>query len=406
MPPKLSRRNFIMLGLGAISAALWDSKRFLWGRLGKEAPIDAPQQPLRQVPPRGGSASPMPAPASIAPPENGADLVLLNGKIITVDAKGSIAQAVAVKDGKIVKVGTDVEIRGLAGSRTELLDLKGKAVTPGLVDSHLHVMPYGKQFWEGFLNIRYPAVRSKDDLLRLVSEKAEVTPKGQWISGNQGFNLSMADTPNRWELDAVAPDNPVYLVNAGGQYAVVNSYALRLAGINRHTPNPYGGVIGKDSATGEPNGLLFHYPAEDLVRRMVPGWGLRTLEEREEDIVRAAKLCLAAGYTTAHDVIVYREVDVQAYKELANKEKLPMRMHLMLYVKSLAHAAGLVRTVQPFKSGMCTFGGWKLALDGGVAPGTVLMYDTKLPAAKHSYPYHQQEVLDKMVTLLHKSGFQ
>ena len=335
-----------------------------------------------------------------------ADLVLLDGKIITVDLKDTIAQAVAVKDGKIVKVGRNEDVRAYIGPQTRLLDLKGKTVTPGLVDSHIHVMYYGRQFWEGYLNIRFPAVRSKADLLRLVAERAKATPEGDWISGNQGFHLSMKETPNRWELDSVAPNNPVYLRHSSGQYAVVNSYALRLAGIDKDTPNPYGGLIAKDPASKEPTGALFHYPAENLIGKIATGYGRRTDKELLDDVTKGQGLCLAAGYTSGHDVIVSAPKHVWIYKKVAEDNDLRMRLYLMEYVESEEAAGDLLGIVRPFKMEMLTFGGWKLAVDGGVAAGTSLMYDTSLPAASRSYLYHSQENLNRIVSMLHKAGFQ
>jgi len=335
-----------------------------------------------------------------------ADLVLLDGKMITVDPKDTIAEAVAVKDGKIVKVGRNEDVRAFIGPQTRFLDLRGKAVTPGLIDSHIHVMYYGRQFWEGYLNIRFPAVRSKADLLRLVTERAKVTREGDWISGNQGFHLSMEETPNRWELDSVAPNNPVYLRHSSGQYAVVNSYALRLAGIDRNTPNPYGGLIARDAATKEPTGLLFHYPAENLVGKIATGYGQRTDKELLDDVTRGQDLCLAAGYTSGHDVIVSSPKHVWTYRKVAEDNNLKMRLYLMEYVESEEAARDLLGIVGPFKMGMPTFGGWKLAVDGGPAAGTSLMYDTSLAAAGRSYLYHDQETLNRIVALLHKAGFQ
>ena len=151
------------------------------------------------------------------------DLILLNGKIITVSPDDAIAEAVAVRDGKIVAVGTTQDIRALAGASTRVVDLGGKCVTPGLVDSHIHLMYYGKEFREGVLDIRFPKARSKKELLQLVEMRAKEAPNGEWIAGNQGFNINVGDAPNRFELDAVAPNHPVYLRHYSGQFAVVNS---------------------------------------------------------------------------------------------------------------------------------------------------------------------------------------
>lgn len=361
-----------------------------------EMPVTPPVAPAQKPP----------APAPVATATAEADLVLLNGKIITVDPKDTIARAVAVKQGKIVKVGSDDEVKALVSGKTTVLDLKGKTVTPGLVDSHIHVMYYGRQFWEGFLDIRYPRAHSKADLLRVVGDKARVTPEGEWVSGNQGFTLPLEETPDRAALDSVAPGNPVYLRHASGQYATVNSYALKLAGIDRDALNPYGGVIAKNPATREPTGLLFHYPAENLVGKLAAGYGQRTDDEKTDDIKRGQDLCLAAGYTSGQDVIVSNPIDVQVYQKAAESDDLKMRMYLMEYVSSEEVARTLLRVTKPVKSEMLTFGGWKLAVDGGGAAGTALMYDTSLPASKRSYVYHEQETLNRMVTMFHKAGYQ
>jgi len=338
--------------------------------------------------------------------EQEADLVLLNGKVITVDSRDTIVEAVAVKNGKITKLGKNEYVKAFAGPQTRILDLKGKTVTPGLVDSHIHVMYHGRQFGEGFLNIRFPNVRSKADLLRLVAERAKTTAKREWISGNQGFHLSMKETPDRWELDSVSPNNPVYLRHSSGQYAVVNSYAFRLAGIDRKTPNPYGGVIAKDPTSKEPTGVLFHYPAENLVGRMATGYGQRTNMELMDDAKRGQDLGLAAGYTSGQDVIVAAPRHVWIYRKMAEDNTLKMRLYLMEYIESEEAASNLLATVRPFKTEMLTFGGWKLAVDGGAAAGTSLMYNTSLPAASRSYLYHDQETLNRIVAELHKAGFQ
>jgi predicted amidohydrolase YtcJ len=339
-------------------------------------------------------------------PDTKADLVLLNGKIITVDSRDTIVQAVAMKGGKIIKVGTNEEVKTLAGPNTKVLDLRGKTATPGLIDSHIHVMYYGRQFWDGYLNIRFPDVRSKSDLLRVIAERAKNIQKGEWISGNQGFTLQPGETLTRFDLDQVAPDNPMYLRHSSGQFAVVNSCALKLAGIGRDTPNPYGGNIVRDPATREPTGVLLHYPAENLIAKFAKGYGGRTEEDLVEDIKRGQDICLAAGYTSGQDVIVALPRDIQMYKKVAESNQLKMRIYLMLYVSSDDDAQKYAQMIKPFKNDMLTFGGWKLAIDGGSAAGTTLMYNKNLLASQHSYLYHTPETLNRIVKILHKTGLQ
>lgn len=335
-----------------------------------------------------------------------ADLVLLDGKIITVDSNDSIVQAVAARNGEIVRVGSNNDVQDLIGDDTEVINLAGKTVTPGLVDSHIHVMYFGKQEWEGFTEIRIPYVSSKEELLQTVADAAARISEGEWVSGNQGFLLPLDQAPTLEELDAVAPNNPVYLKHMSGQYGVVNSKALEIAEITKDTPNPPGGVVVKDSVTGEPTGFLNHYSAQNLVGRLAPGWGERTEEEIAADVLRGQDQVLAAGYTSGQDVIVGSSRDIDIYKQVAQDDGLKMRMYLMQYVPSAAIAKEEIEKAEPFKVGLCKFGGWKIAVDGGSAAGTALMYDTNLPMSNRCYPYYQQETMNLMVNRYHHDGYQ
>lgn len=334
------------------------------------------------------------------------DLVLLNGKIITVSPDDAIVQAVAVRGGKIAALGSTQDIRALAGSRTRVIDLGGKCVTPGLVDSHIHLIAYGRQFREGLLDIRFPKARSKNELLRLVEARAREAPNGQWIAGNQGFNTNVSDAPNRFELDAVAPRHPVYLRHSSGQFSAVNTLALKLAGIDRQTRDPYGGKIGRDASGGEPNGLLFHYPAENLVGRLVPGYGIQTDADRLTAAIEGQRRALVAGYTSGQDVIVSTQEDIDTYRRLAREGGLKMRVYIMRYLQSEQQAMNLLPRASHFKDEWLTFGGWKLAVDGGPGAGTSLMDDRSLRASNRSYLYYDQPTLDRIVLQAHRTGAQ
>jgi predicted amidohydrolase YtcJ len=337
--------------------------------------------------------------------QNEADLILYNGKIITVDPQDHIYQAAAVKDGKILQVGDDAEIKLLAGPRCKMIDLKGKTVTPGLIDSHYHMMYYGQQFWEGYLNIRHPDVSSKADLLRVVSEYAKQLTKDAWISGNQGFHLQSDEALDRFDLDPITPQNPVYLRHGSGQYSVVNSLALEIAGIDSLTPNPHSSRIIRD-ANGHATGVLSHYPAENLVAQHATGYGDRTEEQKIEDIERGQELCLQAGYTSIQDVIVGSYNDIMLYKKYAESGKLKVRLYTMLYINTEEQANYFAQSYQPIDTGRFTFGGWKLAMDGGFAAKTILMYDKSMYASNLSYPYFDQDEFNRIVTTLHNTGLQ
>ncbi len=334
-----------------------------------------------------------------------ADLILYNGKVVTVDAQDRVFRAIAVKEGKILKVGALDDILPLAGLYCKMIDLKGKTVTPGLIDSHYHLMYYGAQFWPGYLNIRAPIVESKSDLLAVLSDHVKTLQPGQWISANQGFSLKPLETLDRHDIDAVAPLNPAYLRHSSGQYSVVNTAALTIAGISSTTPNPPSSMIMKDS-TGQPNGILSHYGAENLVAQHATGYGDRSDAQKLEDIKVGQNLCLQAGYTSVQDVIIGSRKDMGLYRQFADSGLLKVRMYMMLLIDTEQEADSMIKAYQPFKSGRLKFGGWKLAQDGGIAAGTCLMYDKTQFGASISYPYHDQATLNRIVKKLHDTGEQ
>jgi hypothetical protein len=196
----------------------------------------------------------------------GADLVLRGGRIITVDGDWRIAQAVAVKDGRFLAVGDDAAIAGHIGPGTQVVELAGKTVVPGLIDSHLHQL---------FAALNGPAVqllgaRSIADVQQAIAERVARTEPGKWVMASSGWHESILQEgrmPTRSELDRVSPDNPVF-VPRGGHVITVNSKALALASISRDTPNPEGGVIVRDER-GEPTGVLLE-TAANLVRKILP----------------------------------------------------------------------------------------------------------------------------------------
>jgi predicted amidohydrolase YtcJ len=195
--------------------------------------------------------------ARIAPAAQ-SDAVYFNGNIITLDAAGSTVSGVAVKDGKILKVGSSDEMKKLAGDSTRLIDLGGKTVVPGLIDAHCHPMEtiYLKEDW---VDCRYPETQSVKQALDNIAAWAKKTPRGEWIfvacvsaSENKFVEKRI---PTKAELDAVAPDNPVVLAN-GAHLCVVNSPALKLLGIRKGmTKLPHGGSVILDK-NGEPTGAL------------------------------------------------------------------------------------------------------------------------------------------------------
>ncbi len=175
-----------------------------------------------------------------------ADLILRNGEIITLDKSNTMAQALAVNHGKVLKVGSNEDISKLAGPDTDFIDLNGRAVIPGLISTHDHFLQHGLSA-EFILDIRYPEVRSCAQIADVIAEKAKGMEKGKWIIAT-GWDETLLEErrfPNRWDLDPVSPDNPVWIRRVF-QMGVANSRALEAAGITKDTPDPRLGRIDRD----------------------------------------------------------------------------------------------------------------------------------------------------------------
>src|SRR5437868_5676229 len=195
-----------------------------------------------------------------------ADLVLRGGKVITVDHDWRVAQAVAVRGGRFIAIGDDATVAHYVGSNTQVIELAGKTIVPGLIDSHLHQL---------FAALNGPAVqllgaKTVADVQAAIGERVARTEAGKWVMASSGWHESILEEgrmPTRYELDKVSPDNPVFIPR-GGHVITVNSKALELAGITKDTPNPDGGVIVRDEK-GEPTGVLLEN-ATYAVRKILP----------------------------------------------------------------------------------------------------------------------------------------
>src|ERR687883_662794 len=221
-----------------------------------------------------------------------ADIVFKNGNIYTVNDRLPHAQSVAVKGDRIVFVGSDDEAQKMyTGKQTRVVDLHGETVVPGLTDAHYHLIGVGQR--EMTLNLE--GSTSLEDFLAKVKARVDQTKPGNWVTGRGWIETHWQPPvfPTRWDLDKVAPNNPVILGRADGHGAVANSAALKLAGVDKNTPNPFGGEISKDKQSGEPNGMLLD-AAQGLVRRKVPP---TSRADAERAVVLGAKRNVELGWT-------------------------------------------------------------------------------------------------------------
>jgi len=308
------------------------------------------------------TAAPTLAPVTpAAPPEQAADLVLLNGKVITVDRADSIAQAVAVKSGLIQAVGTNDTVAALVGEATQVVDLAGKTVTPGLIDPHNHFQVYGlmNSYYTSFVP---PEVRTMDDLRAKLAEVAAQTPEGEWI---KGYYLSFQEgrMPTRHDLDPASPNHAVWIMQQGGHYGSANSMALQIAGITASTPNPEGGIIGRE-ANGEPDGIFYNHRAMDLLRRHIP---LYTQEMVWDNIVSTQATFAACGVTTFHDNNVRGVDTLGTYLDTGRQGALFLRGAVYYTLEWPPDLERALNEVEQYQDEFIRMAGFKFLIDGQAA---------------------------------------
>jgi predicted amidohydrolase YtcJ len=272
-----------------------------------------------------------------------ADLVLLNGRIVTVDADRPEAQAMAARGQWIVAVGGDEEIRGFIGPDTRVIDLAGRLAIPGFVEGHGHFLGLGSA--RMILDLNRPS--TWEETVELVAAAAREAEPGEWILG-RGWHQDKWDpaptgtvdgVPTHHALSRLTPDNPVLLTHASGHGSFANALALELAGIDRHTPDPAGGTIVRDAA-GEATGYL-RQAAQGLVRR-VQGRSeeTRTAEQRQahfrEQVRLAGEEALRYGVTSFQDAGA-NFAAIDGFRALADAGELPVRLYVM--VRGESHAA-------------------------------------------------------------------
>lgn len=249
-----------------------------------------------------------------------ADIVLKNGNVYTANDKAPRAEAIAVKADRIVFVGSNADAEKFVSQGTRVVDLKGKTVLPGFTDAHQHLSGVGQR--EMTLNLE--GTTSLQDFLAKVKARVDQAKAGEWVTGRGWIETHWKPPvfPTRWDLDKVAPNNPVILGRADGHGAVANSAALKLAGVDKNTPNPFGGEISKDKQSGEPNGMLLD-TAQGLVRRHVPP---TSAADAERAVVLGVKRNIELGWTQVQDA-GGGYGDVEIFKKLYEAGTIKLRIY-------------------------------------------------------------------------------
>ena len=344
-------------------------------------------------------------------PQAPADLVLTNGAVLTVDPKDSVAEAVAITGGRIVAVGSNAQIKLHIGAATQVVDLAGRAVTPGLIDSHVHFSEVDALFNVDLSDI---GIKSMDDVLKRIAAQVATLKPGEWVRGRGWDEGKLAERRyiTAADLDKVAPNNPVWLMHTTGHYGVANSYAMKMAEVRRETKDPPAGTIDRD-ATGNPTGVMKE-AATGLITPIVPPM---TREQQKAGLLKIVEDFNREGMTGAKDPGI-GEMKWELYQELLREGKLTVRVFaLWAGARRLADGPAVLARVQkqpkptvPQGDGMLISGGVKMYMDGSGGARTAWMHEdwnkdfTGKDTGNTGYPSTPPDEYRELVTGLHQAG--
>jgi predicted amidohydrolase YtcJ len=342
-----------------------------------------------------------------APP----DLILIHGRVLTVDARDSIAQAVAVRDGKIIAVGADQEILRLADGATRRIDLQGRTATPGLIDSHAHIADAGVA---ELYHVNLSDAASIAEVVRRVQAGIAALKPGEWLQGDGWDEGKLAE--RRYvlasDLDRVSPRNPVWLTQTTGHYGAANSVALRLANISDASKDPPAGTIDRDSR-GLPTGVLKE-SAQDAVAALIPP---PTARQQRDGILKSIDDLHREGMTAVKDPEIGQPV-WDAYVELLREGKLDEHVCVLWFAgttlasaqTALASILSQPRPPQSLGDGRLLSCGAKIFMDGSGGARTAWMTkewhknSVDIDAGNYGYPSTDPQVYRQMVRLFHQAG--
>lgn len=333
----------------------------------------------------------------------GADTVFRNGRVYTVDAGRTWAEAVAVKGDRIVYVGSNEDVAAQIGSNTAVVDLHGRMMMPGIQDSHVHPIGAGVEASACDLN----GLAGVAEYRSAIVNYANANPDVAWITGG---GWSMAEfgpggSPNRSIIDELVPDRPVFLSSQDGHTGWANSAALKIAGITRDTPDPVDGRIDRDPQTGEPIGSL-QEGAQKLVNKHIPP---TSLQELVTGLRYSVKLLNSYGITSIQDASV-RADSLAAYKALEDSGGLSLRVVGSLWwdrERDMGQIPELIALRDKYTAGLIDATTVKIMQDGVMENYTAAMLEPYLiPSGSRGIPMVEPEKLKQVVARLDKEGFQ
>ncbi|MBK5501763.1 amidohydrolase [Peribacillus sp. TH14] len=334
-----------------------------------------------------------------------ADIVFINGEVITVDQRNKVVEAVAVKGNRISAVGSNREVKDFIGEETKVIDLQGKTLLPGFIDAHIHLILYGVN--QLAVSCKDEHIKSIEDLLNDLKEKASTIPKGEWIRA-WGFNETVVKEkryPTIAELDAISVEHPIIVSRTCSHISVVNSKALEIAKINEKSENPTGGIIEKDK-TGRFTGRLIE--TANMIMTEIASY-------TESELMKAVKIAsehfVAAGITSIHEAGAYGPESFRLLQQAVKSKDIRVRIYAMIgslnnsheFVNKMVEAGVVTGTGdERFKIGPA-----KLFTDGSSTGPTIATRETySSDPDNFGILYYSEEEIYQVLGQAHKKGYQ
>ena len=324
-----------------------------------------------------------------------ADVVFKNGPIVTMSDRQGIAEAVAIRGDSVLAVGSEKEIAQRIGARTQVIDLAGRSLSPGLIDAHSHVIAFGHMETK-FVIVRPPKINSFETLGRALAAAAAKKPKGEWIVARGFSEFKEGRIPRRQELDEYVPNHPVLAIHWGGQFGVANTLAMKTADLLRaDAKDPYGGLYLRDKRTGLPDGVLIHYPAIYSVYKdeLSDQENVACAEWGQAKFVELGVTCIHDNFCTAPAA--------RAYVSMERAGKLLPRIRVYPYVPNLEICKRLLGQMKRFEGRLARLAGVKLAVDG-----YALMYKVPEKHREMAIPMHPQDQFEAIIAAIHEAHLQ
>ena len=337
-----------------------------------------------------------------------ADIIIQNGRVLTVNQSNEIAEAVAIRGNQILAVGSSSEMEEYLGPDTQVIDAEGKSVLPGFVDAHIHVGMFGLMD-HGIINVAYPKVHSIADIQQLIREDAAKKKPGEWIKLNGYDHNKLAEKrhPTKEELDEAAPNHPVQLTRCCAHMGVYNTLALKMAGVERADQFAPGEVV------LNPDGTL-HGLLKETAHMSTSTKVEFSHQELVEGYANASKILLALGVTTAHDAGAWGTISSRAMQDACLSGEAKVRINMMVF-DMFGKESGKDYIRDFIRTGMFTgcggehykLGPVKIMLDGSSSgPSAAVIEGYSHDPDNHGIQVWTQEEVDEIILEAHRAGFQ